>query len=174
MYKLINIISLLNIKLLKNNEFLINFINNCKLPGLNDAWLSGFTDGEGCFSVSKLKTFFIAIYNINQKYLVNKYVLEHILNMLREIINIKKQVGSIYKHSNKSNNVFEIRIGSIEACSKLRLYFNKYPLKSYKLEVYKDWLNFIDVAINNNILKKNRINQLNILLKIIRDKSKNN
>lgn len=50
--KLSLFINKLNIKLLKNNESILLAKNRCKLPLLTDAWLSGFTDGEGSFSVS--------------------------------------------------------------------------------------------------------------------------
>lgn len=168
--KLSIFITNININLLKNNEKLILIINKCKLPRLDNNWLAGFTDGEGCFSLGKTNTYYKAIYNINQKYIANKYILEYILKLLQNLLNINK--GSVYKHSSKSNNVFEIRIGSLEICSKLRLYFNKYPLRSYKLIEYKDWLNFIDIALNKSLSKELRINKLSIILINIRNKKK--
>lgn len=147
--KLSMFIANINIKLLKNNEKIITIINNCKLPRLDNAWLAGFTDGEGCFSVGKTKTFYRAIYNINQKYIANKIILDFILNLLKELLSSNK--GGLYKHSSKTNNVYEIRISSLETCYKLRLYFDKYPLRSYKLIVYQDWLKFIDIALNKSL-----------------------
>lgn len=151
-----------------NNNNNIIIINKCKLPRLDNYWLSGFTDGEGCFSVGKTKTYYRAIYNINQKYLANKYVLDYILILLRNLINNNK-VGGLYKHSSKTNNVFELRISSLEACYNLKLYFDKYPLKSYKLLEYNDWLNFIKLALNKSLNKNDRIIQLNIILNNIRN-----
>lgn len=171
--KLSIFISNINIKLIKNNEENIIIINNCKLPRLDNAWLAGFTDGEGCFSVGKTQSFYKAIFNINQKYIANKIILDLILELLRELINNNK-AGGLYKHSSKTNNVFEIRISSLEACSKLRLYFNKYPLRSYKLTIYNNWLNFIDIALNNNFNKNIRKDKLSIILDNIRNISKIN
>lgn len=171
--KLSIFISNINIKLIKNNEENIVIINNCKLPRLDNAWLAGFTDGEGCFSVGKTQSFYRAIFNINQKYIANKIILDLILELLRELINNNK-AGGLYKHSSKTNNVFEIRISSLEACSKLRLYFNKYPLRSYKLTVYNNWLNFIDIALNNSLNKNIRKSKLSIILDNIRNISKIN
>lgn len=180
--KLSIFISSINIKLLKNNELIINIINSCKLPRLDNAWLAGFTDGEGCFSVGKTNTNYRVIYNINQKYIANKVILDFILNLLRELIynNIESynnkylKIGGVYKHSSKTNNVFEIRISSLEACSKLRLYFNKYPLRSYKLIVYQDWLKFIDITLNKSLDKELKNKNLSIMLINIRNKSKIN
>lgn len=42
------------------------FINICKQPSLNDAWLSGFTDAEGCFSVK--------INNEKKRFMYNFYL----------------------------------------------------------------------------------------------------
>lgn len=38
----------------KQKQEIIFRLNN-KIPSLNDAWLSGFTDAEGCFTVSVIK-----------------------------------------------------------------------------------------------------------------------
>ena len=173
--KLSMFITNINIKLLKNNEKIIIIINNCKLPRLDNAWLAGFTDGEGCFSVGKTNTFYRAIYNINQKYIANKIILDFILNLLRELLSsLIKKGGGLYKHSSKTNNVYEIRISSLETCSKLRLYFDKYPLRSYKLIVYQDWLKFIDIALNKSLSLDIKNKNLSIMLINIRNKNKIN
>lgn len=172
--KLSIFITNINIKLLKNNEENIIFIiNNCKLPRLDNAWLAGFTDGEGCFSVGKTNTFYKAIYNINQKYIANKIILDHILILLKELLCSNLNLN-LYKHSSKSNNVYELRINSLETCSKLKLYFDKYPLKSYKLIEYQDWLKFINIALDKSLPKQIRKEKLSIILINIRNKKKIN
>lgn len=153
-------ISNINIKLLKNNKLIIKLINKCKIPKLNNAWLAGFTDGEGCFYVGKTQSFYRLSYIITQKYLANKIVFDILLLLLQNIINIKS--GGVNNHS--KDNLYVLRISSLEACSKLKLYFDKYPLRSYKLLIYKDWLNFIDIAINDNLSKNIRkVNLIKIL-----------
>lgn len=170
--KLSMFITNINIKLLKNNEEnIILIFNNCKLPRLDNAWLAGFSDGEGCFSVGKTNTFYKAIYNINQKYIANKIILDHILSLLKELLSSNLNLN-LYKHSSKSNNVYEIRINSLETCSKLRLYFDKYPLRSYKLIEYQDWLKFIDIALDKSLPKQIRKEKLSTILINIRNKKK--
>lgn len=161
-------ISNINIKLLKNNKLIIKLINKCKIPKLNNAWLAGFTDGEGCFYTGKSKSFYYLSYIITQKYLANKIVFDILLLLLQNIINIKS--GGVNNHS--KDNLYVLRISSLEACSKLKLYFDKYPLRSYKLLIYKDWLNFIDIAINDNLSKNIRKINLIKILDIIRNKKK--
>lgn len=170
--KLSMFITNINIKLLKNNEEnIILIFNNCKLPRLDNAWLAGFSDGEGCFLVGKTNTFYKAIYNINQKYIANKIILDHILSLLKELLSSNLNLN-LYKHSSKSNNVYEIRINSLETCSKLRLYFDKYPLRSYKLIEYQDWLKFIDIALDKSLPKQIRKEKLSTILINIRNKKK--
>lgn len=172
--KLMIFITIINIKLIKNNEELINIIYNCKIPRLDNYWLAGFVDGEGCFSVGKSKSnnFYKAIFNINQKYIANKLVLTIIIELLRSLINNDK-AGSLYIHSSKSKNVYELRFSSFKDCYKLKLYFDKYPLKSYKFIEYQDWLNFIKIALDNSISKVLRKEKLSKILINIRYKKYN-
>lgn len=74
-------INRLNDKLLKNNEKIIKLLYVNKLPSLYNSWLAGFTDAEGCFSASMLSnsSTYKVRYIISQKYEVQKYVLEYIL-----------------------------------------------------------------------------------------------
>ena len=97
-------------------------------PTLQDEWLSGFADSEGCFSVtihSNSKKFNIC-FDIAQKDIENKYVLEHIQSLFK--------VGKIYNHSIKG--VYYYRVGGLNDTSQLLSYFDKYPLKSKKLKSY--------------------------------------
>ena len=142
--KLSLFINKLNEKLLKNNELTIKIIDSCKLPSLDNAWLSGFIDAEGCFSKSsKLNS---VIFCIAQKYEVNKYILEHILNLFQNLLLI--YIGKVQKHSKE--NVFELRISNKFMCYSIKLYFNKYPLKSIKVLLYNTWIESISKLINKN------------------------
>lgn len=146
--KLSLFINKLNEKLLKNNEPTIKIIDNCKLPSLNNAWLSGFIDAEGCFSKSNLKNSLKVIFCMAQKYEANKYILEHILNLFQNLLSIK--AGNIQKHSKE--NVFELRMSNKFMCYSIKLYFNKFPLKSNKVLLYNTWIEIIEKDINNNKL----------------------
>lgn len=142
--KLSLFINKLNEKLLKNNESTIKIIDSCKLPSLNNAWLSGFIDAEGCFSKSDKKK--SVIFCIAQKYEANKYILEHILNLFKKLLLINK--GNILRHSKE--NVFELRITNKFMCYSIKLYFNKFPLKSIKVLLYNTWIEIIEKYINKN------------------------
>lgn len=142
--KLSLFVNKLNEKLLKNNEPTIKVINSCKLPSLDNAWLSGFIDAEGCFSQYKKKN--IVIFCIAQKYIANKYILEHILNLFQNLLSI--YVGKVNKHS--KDNVFELKISNKFICYSIKLYFDKYPLKSIKLLLYNKWINIVSNLLNKD------------------------
>lgn len=130
-------LSNLNIKLIKNNCSIIQYKNICRLPTLNDYWLSGFTDSQNIFiiSLNKKKIY----YKISQRYLSNKYILEQI----NELFLYNKK--NIYLH----NSEYELRINILNKnnCKRICKYYDNYPLLSKNKENYKLWKDWI-----NNII----------------------
>lgn len=159
--KLEKFMSYFNILLLKNNQSIIQHINICRLPTLNDAWLSGFTDAEGCFTISFLtnQITYRVRYIISQKYLVNKYILEHINYLLMDT-NI-----NVYSHYNENN--YELRINGIKNCIKLYNYFDNHKLKSKKFKSYELWKEIITEIQLNNHMDIEKRKHLKILAKKI-------
>lgn len=49
--RFLTFLSLFNERLLRKNLNTITPLDTCVIPTLNDCWLSGITDGEGCFIV---------------------------------------------------------------------------------------------------------------------------
>jgi hypothetical protein len=103
--------------------------NSKILPTLKDAWLSGFTDSEGCFSVSIKKKSFNICFDIAQKHKENLIILEH----LQSLFNI----GKIYYHS--VPNVYYYRITGLKNVTKIFSYFDYYTLRSKKIKSYILW-----------------------------------
>lgn len=108
----------------------IVFKDNSIKPSLNNSWLAGFTDGEGCFtcSISDKKGFNFN-FSIAQKGKENIIVLNHISLMFK--------AGIISQHFVK--NVYEYRIGGIKACPKIFPYFDEYTLLTKKSLSYTLW-----------------------------------
>ena len=103
--------------------------NNIK-PSLNNSWLAGFTDGEGCFSCSiGDKKGYSFNYSIAQKGENNVIILEHICYMFK--------AGKVSNHFVK--NVYEYRISGVKACPNIFTYFDKYTLLSKKSVSYTLW-----------------------------------
>lgn len=151
--KLERFITNFNILLIKNNNSILKHNNVCRLPTLNDYWLSGFTDAEGCFTILTNKIGYRVRYIISQKYLINKYVLEYI-NFL-----LMKTTMNVYPHYNENN--YELRINGIKNCKSLYNYFDKFKLKSKKLQSYILWKEIIsEIELGNHINIEKRKHQL--------------
>jgi len=98
------------------------------LPSLSNNWLTGFTDAEGCFTVSFLSNSnaFRLRYLVTQKGDINVPVLSHLILLFK--------TGVIEAHSKKSN--YSYIINDERACYNVYDYFDNYPLKTKKLKSY--------------------------------------
>lgn len=151
-----------------NQKGNINFFNinpskemSPVLPSLQDSWICGFSDSEGCFSTSiRTKTGFTICYDIAQKHLENKYILDYLQSLFT--------VGKVYSHSSK--NTFYYRISGLKDLMKVFPYFENHPLRSKKLKSYILWKN-----IHSKLLNKEHLNtSLRESLKVLASKVNNN
>jgi hypothetical protein len=126
----------------KENIYCLN--NNFK-PSLKNAWLSGFTDAEGCFTCS--------IYN-NKSNTDNLVRLRYILSQKGNSNNmdfLAKMIGG-RKHFIKSYDGYIVTL-STKKLSTIIKYFNMFSLKTKK---YITYLNFIKIyAVIANKHKNN-------------------
>lgn len=161
-------LAILNLKLIKKNQSIITFINECKWPSINSAWLSGFTDAEGCFTVSILskdesdKRFRVR-YILSQKYEINKLILNRINEELSSYVSTpnKKLLGNVVPHSEV--NTYELKINGLKNCLIISNYFDKYPLLSKKKNsyiVFKDILKRINNFEHLNVDKRKILKEL--------------
>jgi LAGLIDADG endonuclease len=102
-------------------------------PSLKDAWITGFTDSEGCFHVSFVSInniFYIRIsYILSQKGESNKPTLEHIKCLFG--------AGVVGPHSKPNNWTFII--SGVTPCFVIYDYFAEFPLKSKKAHSFEKW-----------------------------------
>jgi hypothetical protein len=111
---------------------------------LEDNWLCGFIDSEGCFSVSiKRKTGFNFCFDIAQKNVENRYVLEHFKYLFT--------VGGIYNHSEAG--VLYYKVHGLKNVLNLLSYLEIHPLRSKKLKSYILWKD-----LHGRLLKKDHLN----------------
>ena len=115
------------------------------LPSLNNSWLAGFTDGEGCFtcSIGKIKGF-SHNFNISQKWDINIKILKHFCVLFNG--------GTVSKHS--VDNVYEYRIGGIKNSKNVFSYFDTYKLCTKKLMSYTLWK-----EMYNDLLDKDHLDE---------------
>lgn len=142
----------------------IIFIENTLLPSLDNSWLAGFTDGEGCFTCSiGEKKGFSFNFSIAQKGESNLFILKELCTLFKG--------GIVSNHYIK--NVFEYRIAGVKACPNIFSYFDNYTLLTKKSLAYTLWkqvhvdlLNkhHLDAEKRKQIIEKARmINKSNIL-----------
>ena len=138
------------------------FIHSCLEPTLNDAWLCGFTDAEGCFSVkinnAKHKFYVQVIFILDQKNA------EDVLNKIALLLNTsaKAKLRTVNKYikgknlTNYINTMFRLSVNCNDrkkpTYSIIGNYFNNYPLKTSKLESLKKWQNIFEIVANNQPL----------------------
>lgn len=164
--RFISFLSFFNERLLKKNEEIIPIIYNNIIPTLNDCWLLGITDAEGCFSSSILSNSvgYRIRYILTQKWDSNKIILSKILNLFGE------NIGSITPHS--IENVWEIRINGVKNCEIMLDYFDKYKLKTSKMLSYNKWKELLFKLKKHEHLNDNKRLLLKNLSKEINKKEK--
>ena len=121
--------------LLKFNLIEIPKIKNSKkVPSLNNAWLSGFTDAEGCFNIT--------IGNGKSNQIRFRYILDQkdplIMQQIRDLFN----VGSIIERKDTKNpGIYRLTIScsKTDIMDKISNYFKTFPLKTKKSKDMKSW-----------------------------------
>ena len=125
----------------KKYNMKIEVIESKQIVNLNNAWLSGFTDAEGCFTSSVLtskedKTIVTVRYVISQKN--DKYFSQSVATLLDGYI-------THVKSYNGYNTV--VNFGKL---GKILNYLKDYPLKTKKLISYNRWLKIYYLVKNKN------------------------
>lgn len=123
------------------------------LPNLSNSWLAGFTDAEGCFTVSFLSNSnaFRIRYLVSQKGDMNVPILSHLILLFK--------TGTIEAHSKKSN--YSYIINGEKACYNVYDYFDNHLLKTKKLTSYLLWK-----EIHKHITNKDHLNS-EFIIKLI-------
>jgi Cytochrome C and Quinol oxidase polypeptide I/LAGLIDADG endonuclease len=129
---------------------------------LQDGWLSGFTDAEGCFNVS------ITVNSI--------YTLGHVIKM-RYILDQKDSVilykiyelfgfGKVTLRS-ATDNVYRYTVTGFKALNDVIAYFKLYPLQTQKAISFEKWLTVHNQVSNKLHLTEEGLSQVRTLQKQI-------
>ncbi len=103
------------------------------LPQLDNYWLTGFTDAEGCFTISFIlpkggRNYHHRItYLVTQKHEINLPILSHLIVLFGK--------GTIEPHSQKGNYSYLVKGLNVQAVFD---YFDNYKLKT-KVNSYNKW-----------------------------------
>lgn len=132
----------------------IKFKSNRVKPSLNDGWLSGFTDAEGCFSAGiHANSGYWFIFDLAQRGELD----DSPLNLFPELFG----VGKIYNHSKPGCYCY--RVSGLKDTAILFSYFDKHILKSKKLKSYILWKDVSSRLKNKEHLDKTMRFSLKIL-----------
>jgi len=122
----------------------IDFIDCKKKVNLDNAWLSGFTDAEGCFTSSA---------SLNKK--TNKYIVtvRYIISQKddKEFSEFLAKLLNGYVTYLKSYNGYNTTVNSTKLSTIIN-YINNFPLKTKKHISYIKWLKVHQVVINKEHL----------------------
>lgn len=119
--------------------------NSFILPSLDNSWLTGFVDGEGCFSCSINDKKYSINFSVAQKGVINIMKLKGLCLLFKG--------GKLSPHS--VDNVYEYRINGVKNVSNVFTYFDKYKLLTKKLISYTLWK-----QIHSELLNKDHFDKL--------------
>lgn len=118
------------------------------LPSLENAWLNGFTDAEGCFSACFRKDSNSAVitFNISQSKGENLEILKHFIKLFK--------VGNVGGNGSlTTQDQYYFLISGSQNCLKVYSYFEKYELKTIKRSSYILWK-----QLNDSVIRKEHLN----------------
>ena len=168
-----------NIKLFRGKDSPNKLIISSEkvLPGINDAWLSGFIDAEGHFGLPiekgrKFIPYYISItFEIGQN--GEEWLFYHLKDIFKGgIVKISKykeehSPRSHAKNINHSRIIFKgIKLGK-NPVTLLFDYFDKYPIK-VKKRIYDEWRD-----IHKSLLNKDHLNPLKLSKLVLRSEKLN-
>lgn len=114
------------------NFNMISYIHNLHRPSLENAWLSGLIDAEGCFRVqfdSRSKGVTIS-FNITQYFSQNKQILDWFVILFK--------TGTVYS-AKRNINEFSFQIQGISNCFSVISYLDKFSLRTIKNQSFYIW-----------------------------------
>ena len=118
-------------------------------PILNDSWLSGFIDADGCFYIRNSLKQIICKFNLEQRMIYPKTNENYnsILNKICLALNVKLQIR---ERVSKKNSYYIIRLENQNAIKLLIGYLDIYPLLSSKHLDFLSWKIVFNEIINKN------------------------
>lgn len=149
-----------------------------KQPNIKDAWLSGFTDAEGCFSVKIANA--KSLHYVSLLFILDQKNDEVVLNKIAFLFSDNKKAivrtpNKLFRiHSNKSelskscnpskNNMFRLTFYCNDKkkmiSSKIIEYFNIYKLKTSKKESFRLWTLILANVLNKQPLSSENLKEV--------------
>lgn len=141
----------------------INLIDKLIKPTLNDAWLSGFTDAEGCFNVKIEKRYnTVTGFSVMLRFILDQKNSQYLFLQLRDLFSY----GAVSLRC-ASNGVYRYQVNSFKGLIPIRNYFLIFPLKSKKLLSFKKWNEIYKMVLNKEHLLEKGLTSIRELSKNI-------
>ena len=121
----------------------VNYIPTLVVPTLNDNWLAGITDAEGCFNCSLLgnSTAYRFRFLLAQLGEINLIVLSHITTI----------IGGVIRPHSKSG-VYELTVNGVRNMERVFNYFDSHSLHTKKAKSYLLWREVHTAIVNGEHL----------------------
>lgn len=118
----------------------IPHIDSSFKPSLNDAWISGFTDAEGCFTCYVYANKSNTAKLVRLRYILSQKGNSDNMDHLADVLGGKKHLLKSYGGYNVTVNTTKL--------SPIVQYFNLYPLKTKKYLTYFNWIKIYKLVID--------------------------
>ncbi len=141
--------------LLNNKGLNLKYQDTPVVPSLNDGWLSGFTDAEGCFNVNILNR------QEEGKKNSRRVVLRYIQDQ-KNALSFFESIKCIFSHGfvtlrSHSKLYYRFTISNKEGLLHVKRYLDNFPLKTKKLETYNLWLEVLTILNYNRGLNESQL-----------------
>ena len=141
----------------------INLIDKLIKPTLNDAWLSGFTDAEGCFNVKiDKRSNTVTGFRVMLRFILDQKNSQYLFLQIRDLFSY----GAVSLRG-ASNGVYRYQVNSFKGLIPVRNYFLIFPLKSKKLLSFKKWNEIYKMVLNKEHLLEKGLTSIRELSKNI-------
>lgn len=148
----------------KFGENTIVLINKAVYITLQDAWLSGFTDAEGCFNVSiTLNTRYILGHIIKMRFMLDQKN-EAILNIIKDLFGFGKVT---LRSKTRTNDVYKYTATGFKSMNDIITYFNLFPLLTKKALSFDKWSTIHNIISNKLHLTEEGLVQVRLIQKQI-------
>jgi hypothetical protein len=112
---------------------------------LNNAWLSGFADAEGCFNVSVTAS---SQYTTGYRVRI-RFILDQKSQQLLDTIRVLFGFGTV---SLQTNGVYRYAGTGVTSMLDVRAYFVQFPLRTKKLVSFTQWCSALDMVLAKEYL----------------------
>lgn len=140
--------------------------NNNVVPILNNSWLSGFIDAEGCFNVTLFKRKSMALgYQVKLRFMIDQKDSLDTMLFIKDQLNLfltnrKLKKGTI-------GTMHRIESNSFVKAPLIIEYINRFRLKTKKKESFDKWVTVYELVENKAHLTEKGLNEIRKLSKEI-------